>query len=175
MLLFFIGFLFIFLDYNYQVGEAIINLIPDFVGYILVFIACHGKVGRQSNHFTLVRIVSVLLAVWGIVSFVMGIAAFDMHFIVRIGVNILTLLCSLYLTYEFTEGIKTYERSLCRPIGAGQLSSAWTLLCMGNLIYYFSFFFEQLYLVCVLLLVLSLIWFEYAVLYIHRELRKIKR
>ncbi len=175
MILFFIGFLFIFLDFNYIIGEATVNLIPDFVGYILVFLGSRGTIGRQSNHFILVRIVSLLLMAWSAVAFVMGIVSFEMHYIVRVIVDIVVLLCALYMTYEFTEGIKTYERSIARPIGAAQLSSAWVLLCMGNLIYYFTFFFESLYLVCILLLVLSLIWFEYSVLYIYRELRKIKR
>ncbi len=174
MILFFFGFLFVFLDFNYAIGGATVNLIPDFIGYILVILGCRS-IGRQSNHFILVRIVALLLMAWSAVAFVMGLVSFEMHYIVRIIVDIVVMLCALYMTYELTEGIKTYERSLSRPIGAAQLSSAWVLLCMGNLIYYFTFFFESLYLVCILLLILSLIWFEYAVLYIHRELRKIKR
>ena len=173
MLLFFIGFLFIFLDFPVTIGQATINFIPDFVGYIFLLFGCH-TIGKESNHFIPVRIVSFILALWGVANFVLSLIAFEFNTYVNMIVNIVVALGALYLTYEFTEGVKEYELAIGKPIGAAQLSSAWILLCMGNLIFYFSFFFEALTLICILLQLLSLIWFEYAVFSIWRTQKKMK-
>ncbi len=174
MLLSFIGFLFVFLDFPMTFGTATINFIPDFVGYILILLACR-TLGRESNHFIPVRITAFILALWGIASFVMDAVSFRMNSFADMIADILSTLCALYLTYEFTEGVKEYEMSIGKTIGASQLSSAWILLCMGNLIYYFSLFFEDLTLMCLLLQVLSLIWFEYALFVIYQNARKLRR
>ncbi len=174
MLLFFIGFLFVFLDFPMTFGTATINFIPDFIGYILILFACR-TLGKESNHFFPVRISATVLAAWGIATFVMDIVAFRMNNFVDMIADILATLCALYLTYEFTEGIKEYEMGIGKPIGAAPLSSAWILLCMGNLIYYFSLFFESLALICILLQILSLIWFEHSVFMIYQNLKKLKR
>lgn len=173
MLLFFFGYLFVFLDYNITVGTASINLIPDFVGFILLFIASR-LYASKSRHFFAVGIVSLILGAWGLVSFGLGLFSISLPSIVQTISGVIAMLGALYLTYAFTEGVKEYEAGFSKPIGAAQLSSAWVLLCMGNLIFYFTLIFNSMYLVCVLLQILSLVWFEYSILSIYNQVRKRK-
>lgn len=174
MLCFFIGFLFIFLDFPVSFGASQINFIPDFIGYALILFTCKRFL-KENGHFLPVGIASFLLFLWSVAAFVMDAAAFKMNVWVGMIADILVTLCALYLTYEFTEGMKEYESSIGKPLGASALASAWILLCMGNLIYYFSLFFESLTLMCLLLQLLSLVWFEYSVFVIYKNIRKLKR
>ena len=174
MLLFFFAFLFVFLDFRYNIGAATLNLIPDFVGYALIFIAAR-RYKEKSEHFRHITLLSVILFAWGVASFLLGAFAIKLHIALEVATSILSTLGALYLTYKFSEGVKEYETSFTRPIGAAQLSSAWVLLCMGNLIFFFTFVLESMYLVVILLQLLSLIWFEYSIIAVAQELRKRKR
>ena len=174
MLLFFIGFMFVFIDYNITIGAASVNLIPDFIGFALVLIASRSYV-QKSARFKIVGILSAILGAWGIVAFVLALCSVSLAPIPELITGILATVGALGLTYAFCEGVKEYESGFVKPFGAAQLASSWVLLCMGNLIYYFTLVFENMYLVCILLQLLSIVWFEYSVFSIYQNLKKRKK
>lgn len=172
MILFFIGFLFIFFDYDVVfAGGHIINFIPDFVGYLPIILGCI-KLKNESNRFFRVRILAVILGIWSITAFSLGAFALQLHTVVETTVSVASTLLSIYMTYEFCEGVRMMERSRKRPIGASSLSSAWIVLSMASLFFYLTAFFPAIYLLCLILQLLSIFWFEYAVFSVHKALKR---
>lgn len=175
MKLFLIGFLFIFFDYDVIFeGGHIINFIPDFVGYLPIIIGCI-KLHPESNRFFRVRILAAILAVWSVTAFTLGAVAVQLPTVVETTISVAATLLSLYMTYEFCEGVRVMERARKRPIGASSLSSAWIVLCMANLLFYLTAFFPAIYLLCLILQLLAIFWFEYAVYSVDKGLSSPKR
>ena len=173
MILFFLGFPFVFFDYTYAFGNHVINFIPDFIGYIMFIFGCIGM-RKENSHFIHVRNLSIFLGVWSIVATVVQAIGISIPTIWTTIIDIAASLLMLLMAYKLYEGVRFLERSIERPIGATQLSYTWIALSAGKLIHYFAYIFENTTFdrIFTLLEVLCFLTFEYALFYIVVALRR---
>ena len=195
MILFFLGFPFIYFDYPVEFNNQIvrflpdfirfipfeshtINFIPDFIGYLMFFLGCIG-IRKENSHITYVRILSVFLGAWSMVATAVQAIGVPIKPLFQTMIDIAASMLMLLMMYHFLEGIRFMQRSLERPIGASQLSYAWIALSAGKLIHYFSIIFRNQFFDPVFwaIEIVVFIVFEIALLYIfislHRKPKKL--
>ena len=144
----FIGFLFVFLDFNLTLGTSQIGLIPDFVGYILVF---HGLAEHESMspRFVKSRPVALGMAVFAGLLYIMELFGIVTNDILSFVLGLTSTLISLYISYNIVMGIKEFEASSGRFLNAQGLYSSWTLLAILSLIVYLLFIIPILNVLCI--------------------------
>lgn len=132
----FIGLILVYLDFNLNIGNITIGLIPDFVGYLFMWKGVQ-ELMEQSDHFEkLENWLKVMAVCSGI------LYAFDFFGItVRLGffampLGIAALAASLYILYEITMGVTDLQKKSERMLGAKQLMKDWKILVITNLIAY---------------------------------------
>ena len=144
----FIGFLFVFLDFNLTLGTSQIGLIPDFVGYILVFQGL-AELENMSLRFTKARPFSLGMAVYTGLLYVLAVLGIGTNDILSFVLGLISTLISLYISYNIVMGIKEIEASSGRFLNAQGLYSSWTLLAILSLIVYLLFIIPILNVLCI--------------------------
>ncbi len=168
--LIFFGFFFVFLNFEIAIGAGTLNVMPAFIGYLLILLGC-GKIDDGSRCIFRIRGFSVPLAFISAAFTVLGLIPIPMHTIARLLINLVSIGGALYVTYEVADWVKEKERERFRPLGGSDLSSAWFLLAIGNLISLFASFMASMALLCLALQLLSIAWYQMA---LYRAWRKIE-
>jgi len=145
----FIGFLFVFLDFNLNLGASQIGLIPDFVGYIFV-IQGIAELENLSPRFIKARPASLGMAVYTGLLYVMAVFGIGTNDIASFVLGLVSTLISLYISYNIVMGVKDMEASSGRYLNAGGLYSNWTLLAILSLIVYLLFIVPILNILCII-------------------------
>ncbi|MEI8199083.1 MAG: hypothetical protein WCG21_03390 [Eubacteriales bacterium] len=141
------GLVCIFLDVNLPVGPVTIDIIPDFLGFILIAAGMQAYVSQSENYR------KVRPFVWG--AAVISAAVYIANMFGVIPLNTLTsviitvILMVLYLiaTYYIYRGIRELEQKQGRVLGAENLKVIWIVMAAA----------EGLTLVCYYLPVLILL------------------
>lgn len=115
MLLILIGFLLMFFDLNINGFD----LLPDFLGYVLIFIGL-GKLAKHSENFAKARPWALGMA---IVEVVFAAVPLGLHF----GPGLLLMLVSLYITYLITCGVADLEQLIGRDMSSAKLLRVWKI------------------------------------------------
>lgn len=158
---FFFGFLLALINFPITVGNGTVDILPSFVGYLLLLLGCRA-IGHECERFKRVKIAAIVLGVFSLAQFFLDALSLwpaEIPEIVRTVISIAVTLMALYISYEFTESMKIVERSFSKPLGVSQLATAWTLLCIGTVLYSFGAFLEDLILLCFILHILAVAWF----------------
>lgn len=145
----FIGFLFVFLDFNLTFGSSQVGLIPDFVGYILVFQGL-AELDTMSPRFLNARPFALGMAVFTGLLYVMALFGVGTNDIISFALGLVSTLISLYISYSTVMGIKDIEASSGRFLNAQGLHSSWTLLAILSLIVYLLFIIPILNVLCII-------------------------
>jgi hypothetical protein len=130
----FIGFIFIFLDFNLTSGNVKIGLIPDFLGYIimvkgLVEMADESMLFMKAKPYaTGMAIYTGFLYVFDLlgVSASLGVLSYILGFI--------STIISLYISYNIVMGVMEIERKYNAFLNGASLKSVWTLLAVFNIL-----------------------------------------
>ena len=170
MLFFFIGFLFIFIDWPIVLLFGTFDIFPNLVGYLLVLRGAQ-LLKRESRHFSRVFILSAALCAVSAAELVLSLFGLLSNTILTAALSLLMTLAFLYLTYGICKGVKEMEARRNRPIGTDKLLTAWGFLCLGSLFAYVPLFMSSMYLTSVLLQMLSYGWFEYSLYLIFSKTR----
>lgn len=139
-----LGFVFIFLDFNLNLNEVSINLLPSFVGYILLYMGL-GEMMKEVPRYGKIRIFcSVMVAVdfitW--ICNLLGLATMLEDVLVSVaGAEALYLLITLamtvvsyYISYQIVMGIADIEKKNEYSLGAGRLEKVWLIMVVSHLI-----------------------------------------
>ncbi len=145
----FIGFLFVFLDFNLTLGASQIGLIPDFVGYILVFQGL-TELEKMSARFIKARPFALGMAVYTGLLYALALFGIGTNDIVSFVLGLVSTLISLYISYNIVMGVKEIEASSGRFLNAQGLYSNWTLLAILSLIVYLLLFIPILNVLCII-------------------------
>lgn len=156
----FIGLLFVFLDFNLNLNTVKIELIPDFVGYIIM---AKGLVElfEESDRFIKIKPYVTGMAVYtGIVFFMdlLGITVSLGDFVGLI-LGILSTAISLYISYNIVMGIKDMETASGVELNSFSLYKCWRLLAVFTLITYVIFFIPFLAVLSIITALVSAICF----------------
>lgn len=158
---YFFGFLFVFLDFDVTIGGVTLYLQPDFIGYLLVMLG-NRRMHHENDHFRRLRILTPVAFLLSLAQFILLLVLPSAPAPVALVTRIVTTVCALYITYEFSEAAKTIERGQYKKLEADKISTAWVILCMTALLNFVSFYFPDVSLLCLVVHWASMIWFEIA-------------
>ena len=130
-----LGMLFVFLDIPLELGSATLELLPDFVGYLLMMKGLR-ELSVESTVFQRGETVALVMAVihgvhWLMDFFAASVQAELYAWLVGLVVTVLDLV----LTYWVVKGVEDMERRYHWVLQAGKLRSMWlvqlvlTILC----------------------------------------------
>lgn len=122
----FTGMLWIFLDFNWDLGDITIGLIPDFIGYIII-VKGLVEMSKFSDRFDKVKYGTVGMAIY--TSFVY---AMDLFGIWKVFVGIMPLvvgmvssIVSFWISYNIVMGIREIEDDRCVDLNSEVLYRDW--------------------------------------------------
>lgn len=147
----FTGFILIFLDFNLNIGNSQIGLIPDFAGYI-VMLSGLEELARESDIFIKVKPYAASMAVYTGILYLLALLGLS----TSLGglsyvLSIISLAISLYISYQIVMGVIELEqkyRTLFNGIG---LKSAWNLLAIFNIVTFLFLIIPGIALIFILL------------------------
>lgn len=120
---FFIGFIFIFLNFNITVSNHVISLLPGFVGYIFIkrgIAEFEGKVPAFEKIRTFTKVmIAVYLAV-----FVMDFLALNIGSVYFL-VSVVLLAGNVYTSFNITEGVLYLEETKAVDLHGKELRRMW--------------------------------------------------
>ncbi len=121
----FTGLLFVVLNFNLNLGNSTIELLPDFIGYIILAGGLLELAG-ESLLFIKVRPYSIGMAVYTGITFVLNLLGMkgSLGYLDYI-LGILSLIALFYITYNIVQGIKETERSHGAFLNGERLDSIW--------------------------------------------------
>lgn len=134
----FIGFMLIFLDFNLNLGNSQIGLIPDFAGYI-VMINGLREMADESPLFMKVKPYATGMAVYTAAVYAMdlfGISSSLGAFSYILAIT--STIISLYISYYIVMGVIEMEGKYNTLMNGASLKSTWTVLAVFNILSFVS-------------------------------------
>lgn len=145
----FVGFIFVLLDFNLNLGESVVlGLIPDFVGYIFLFRGL-GELERESRHFQALRPWVIGLGGYSLVIYVLdllGISAWLDWIGLLLGIAYM-IVC-LYMVYRIVLGVQDMETTYKCDLNASRMNACWMGVAITQVLSYVAVFMPILALVC---------------------------
>jgi hypothetical protein len=137
----FIGFILVFLDFNLDLGNLRIGLIPDFIGYYIMIKGLEEMVGESELFIKIKPIVAGMAVYSGIlysldligVSVSLGALTYVLAFTSSV--------ISLYISYNIVMGVMDMEVKHNTTLNGDSLKSTWKLLAAFNILSYVSLLF----------------------------------
>ncbi len=137
----FTGMLLIFLNFNLTLGNSVIGLIPDFIGYYFIMKGLE-ELSEYSERFQRVRPFSLGMLLYTSVLYVLdllGITTAKNNMLVLIPV-LISVTISLYISYQIIMGIKDIEASKSLNLSSDNLYLCWKWMFAMNYLAYILLF-----------------------------------
>lgn len=155
----FIGFILIFLDFNLNLGNSQIGLIPDFIGYI-VMIKGLLEMAQESQLFMKVVPFAKGMAIYTGILYLMDLFGVSsslgaLAYILAIASTII----SLYISYYIVMGIKETEEKHNAFLNGDSLKSMWTILAVLDIAIYITLLLPALAILCIIISFIVAIFF----------------
>jgi hypothetical protein len=147
----FYGLLFVFLDFNVTFGNSKIGLIPDFIGFILIFTGLK-ELSAGKDRFSHARPFAAAMAVYTGILYGMDMLgiSYRLEALIPFALGLVSTLVSLYISYNIVTGIKDLEAALGQDLNSRPLYSMWVALAALNLAIYFLFLIPEINLLCII-------------------------
>lgn len=119
------GFFFIYLNFNLNSNQHSLNVIPDFVGYILLLQGT-GMLQDESEMFLRVRPFAVGMAIYTAILWVgalLGITTGE-GWLSQI-LNLIAMVVALYISWLLIQGVRDMERRYETDLNSGNLLYCW--------------------------------------------------
>ncbi|KXL52121.1 hypothetical protein CLNEO_24700 [Anaerotignum neopropionicum] len=155
----FIGFILIFLDFNLNLGNSHIGLIPDFVGY---FVMINGLVemSEKSPMFMDAKPYATGMTVFTAILYLIDVVGFSVSLgALSYVLAITSTIVSLYISYKIVMGVIDMERIYSIILNGENLKSKWTILAVLNILVFVSLLIPAFAIVCIILAVIAAICF----------------
>ena len=155
----FIGFLLIFLDFNLNLGNSTIGLIPDFIGYTLMINGL-SEMKEESLLFTKIQPYATGMAVYAGILYFLDIIGFSTstnpsYYILAI----ISTIISLYISYKIIMGIIEMESKYNTFLNGTKLRSIWNILAVFNVLTFLSLFIPIFAIACIIVTFIIAIYF----------------
>ena len=125
---FFIGMLFIFLNFNLTFNGHIIGLLPGFVGYYFVLEGIKSFNGEIPAFEKIKQLCTIMIAVYAVV-YALDLLAVNLGFL-GVVIGFAMLAANLYMSFHLTEGFLYIEKTKLIDHGAADLREKWKLFCI---------------------------------------------
>lgn len=133
MKLIFWGFLIIFLDFSITLNGVGFDLLPDAVGYLLVFLGA-GRMREESKAFSRMRPIALALTIVHFAALIVNpfgpleLTYGWMTTLVAIAVNLLHVFLDLYLLWQVVRGVQDIETYYDCPLGGYKMRIAYFII-----------------------------------------------
>ena len=130
----FIGFMLIFLDFNLNLGNSTIGLIPDFIGYI-VMIKGLEQMDKESAFFMKIKPYVTGMAFYSTFLYLLDLLGVSISLgVLTYVLAIISTVISLYISYNIVMGVIDMEGKYNTYLNGNSLKSTWTLLAVFNVL-----------------------------------------
>ncbi len=155
------GFFFIVFNFNLTLGNAVVGLIPDFIGYFLIL---KGIIELQdlSIHFRKIKSLVVLMVIVKIITYFMDLLGMTAQ--IQTGaviVGLVLLVISLYIEYSIICGIQEIEKAQNMKLNAEKLFSIWKIVAVFSALAYIGLILPSLAFVFILISAIANMVFLY--------------
>lgn len=156
----FIGFILIFLDFNLnRGGNAQIDLIPDFVGYI-VMINGLKEMYSESTLFMKVKPYVTGMAVYTGVLYFLDLVGVSVSLgVLTYVLAITSTAVSLYISYNIVMGVIDMEGKYNTLLNGDNLKSTWTLSAVFNVLTFVLMWIPPIAIICIIVSFIAAICF----------------
>lgn len=131
----FIGLLFIFFDFNFEFGASVIDIIPDFIGYIIIYMGVK-ELADESQIFKRAQTVAFIMCIYSIAEVWCNLLGFRSVFYFT---TIIGMAGYLYLTYLIADGVMNLEGIYGTDLSGTRLKQAWKYLALFSVLTYLTF------------------------------------
>lgn len=129
----FIGLILILFDFNFTIGNCIIGITPDFIGFLLIYkgfkeISPYTLIYEQTEKYSIIMIIFACVMYFGDLIglvYICDILVFFMRIIYSIG--------KLFITYRMVQGIIDIERKNNAQLGGKSLNLLW--ICKAGVLF----------------------------------------
>jgi hypothetical protein len=136
----FIGLIFILLDFNFNVNNSTIGLLPDFIGFLFILKGITQLTG-ESTWFTRLKPFALGMAVYTCIIYLFDLfGIFASLGILSLILGLTSTAISLYITYGIVMGVRDIEMFRGWKLSSLTLLSAWRLLAVCAVLIYFIIF-----------------------------------
>ena len=130
-----VGLALLFFDYDLSFGTALIGVIPDWLGYLLIYFGLR-KI-RECRLYTAARRVAVCAAVYSLAAWLadlVGLTAWETPLPTIL--LVLSAAVQLLVTFLITRGIQELESSQEIKVGGKRLMIAWLVTAAATVLFY---------------------------------------
>lgn len=138
----FVGFILIFLDFNLNLGQSTIGLVPDFIGYLVM---ANGLVemARESNLFIEIKPYATGMSIFTGVLYVMDFLGVSATFgVLSFLFALISTVISLTISFSIVMGVIDMERKNNKFLNGIALKSTWNILVVFNILAYIALLFS---------------------------------
>lgn len=148
----FYGILLSFLNFNFNIGDSKIGLIPDFLGYILMFKGVE-ELAMESDDFTKVKLHIKLMVGYTLFLYIMDLLGISgqINEIFNIMLGIIFSIVALYITYNIVMGIADIEERYNYNLKSEKLYSLWKARVIFTVLAYITTFVPGLALIIIII------------------------
>lgn len=159
----FIGFLLVLLDFNLNLNQCSVDLLPDFVGYIILVNGFH-ELEQESSYFIKVRPYSIGMAVYTGILFVLDLFGASLNLSgLDFILGIIAIVALFYIAYCIVQGVKEMEASHGAFLNGDKLNSLWKWWAIFTAVAYVLMLIPSLSIVCTIISLISAIAFLIAI------------
>lgn len=159
-----VGLCMVLLEFNINLEAAVIGLIPDFIGYILLVMGLKEMVS-ESGFFQKSIPLSEGMAVYSAVCYLLdllGITGINDLLVIILG--IINTACFFYILYLMIKGIEEMQTKSGKNLYTDSLNNIWLSLLVLNAGAYLFLFIPILSLICIIsgsVATIILVWYIY--------------
>jgi hypothetical protein len=157
------GFFFLFLNFSLNFNGASLQLLPDWLGFILLFAAC-SELENESELFSKPRPFCIGLAAYTALLWLMDLLGISANLgILSWILGLATTCLNLYVAMLIVDAIANVEMHRNYDLCAAHLRKVWKVLAVCTVITHFLLIVPVLALICVLVAAVTSIVFLVAV------------
>lgn len=124
------GFLLIFFEFNLTIGNCVIGLLPDFVGYLCI-VAGLCDVVSDGTCFRKARSFAVVMSIYTAVAYVLNLVGISGEWWI---LSVATTLGSLFVSYLIVKGLKESEQTHHAQLSSKSIFICWVIMAVFQLL-----------------------------------------
>ena len=129
----FVGFLFVFLNFNFTLNDTyVINLLPDFVGFILLYMGTRELL-EESPRYTTAGPWLLGLTAYGIASWVINLLGLNGGWVISL-LTLVAAAVTYYATWLVIKGFEDIEKNNSAGIAAAESMRSWKICAILNIV-----------------------------------------
>lgn len=123
----FVGILFLLFDFNLTLNGHSVGLLPDFVGYLLLF-TLPDRFSQQSPALQKCRRMSVWFGAYSLFSYLLALLIAQPDPLLRYGIGLVEMVFRLYFLYQLVQGLRQLEAVYGLSLCTASLQKRWALI-----------------------------------------------